>query len=62
MHIPTQHLLLLTFPFFKLNNQFFFYFFLSSGRPIPDLIKKGKAADYFVLILEGRVEVTVGKD
>jgi CRP-like cAMP-binding protein len=23
---------------------------------------KGKAADYFVLILEGRVEVTVGKE
>ncbi len=30
--------------------------------PLPDLIKKGKAADYFVLILEGRVEVTVGKE
>ena len=26
------------------------------------LIKKGKPADYFVLILEGRVEVTVGKE
>lgn len=24
--------------------------------------KKGKPADYFVLILEGRVEVTVGKE
>lgn len=27
-----------------------------------DVIVQGKPSDYFVLILEGRVEVTVGKE
>jgi metal transporter CNNM len=30
--------------------------------PISVIYQQGKAVDYFVLILEGRVEVTVGKE
>lgn len=50
----------------RLLNQDIFHNIKAKGKPKDDpslfIFTQGKAVDFFVLILEGRVEVTIGRE